>query len=63
MSEKDIKTKPKTTTKAIPETFLLSTHKAAGIMLLSQQTAALALRQDRGAIKKRGKTFFNINLM
>ena len=38
--------------RALPETFLLSTHQAAGIMSLSQQTAALVLRQDRDAIKK-----------
>jgi|GEM_PF-5678574 len=37
--------------RTLPETFLLSTHQAAGIMLLSQQTSALVLWQDRGAIK------------
>ena len=49
--------------RTLTETFLLSTVQAAEIMSLSQQTAALVLRQDRTAIKKRGKSFFNINLM
>ena len=40
------------TSESLPETFLLSTHQAAGIMSLSQQTMASVLRQDRDAIKK-----------
>lgn len=38
--------------RTLMETFLLFIVRAAGIMSLSQQTAALALRHDRDAIKK-----------
>lgn len=38
--------------RTLTETFLLFIARAAGIMSLSQQTAALVLRQDRVVIKK-----------